>query len=95
MSYESTARSLLRAAAITAVSAFLTGCDLSAAPSRSILGSYFPTWMICALIAIGLTVVVHVVLDKVGLADELPAPMVVYLAFTVAFSFGLWLLWLR
>jgi hypothetical protein len=36
-----------------------------------------------------------VALDKVGLADELPAPMLVYLAFTVAFSFGLWLLWLR
>jgi hypothetical protein len=80
---------------ITAVSALLTGCDISAAPSRSILSSYFPTWMICLLIAIGLTIVVHVALEKVGLADELPAPMVVYLAFTAAFSFGLWLLWLR
>ena len=87
------ARGLVRGAMGAAMFALLGGC--SAAPSRSILGSYFPTWMICALIAIGLTIVVHVALKKAGLADELPAPMVVYLAFTVAFSFGLWLLWLR
>lgn len=84
---------LLYGATGTVTLSLLGGC--SAAPSRSILGSYFPTWMICVLIAIGLTIVVHVALKKVGLADELPAPMVVYLAFTVAFSFGLWLLWLR
>lgn len=70
----------------------LSGC--SSAPSRSILGSYFPSWMICVLVAICLTIVVRVVLAKVGVDDELPAPIVVYLAFTLAFSFALWLLWL-
>jgi len=70
----------------------LSGC--SSAPSRSILGSYFPSWMICVLVAIGLTIVVRAALAKVGIEDELPAPIVVYLAFTAAFSFALWLLWL-
>jgi hypothetical protein len=41
-----------------------------------------------------LTIVVRAVLAKVGIEDELPAPIVVYLAFTLAFSFALWLLWL-
>jgi hypothetical protein len=76
----------------TAVAMLLSGC--SSAPSRSILGSYFPSWMICVLVAMALTIVVRAVLAKAGVADELPAPIVVYLAFALAFSFALWLLWL-
>jgi hypothetical protein len=90
---EVVAQRLLRDATGTAVFVLLlSGC--SSAPSRSILGSYFPSWMICVLVAIGLTIVVRVVLAKVGVEDELPAPVVVYLAFTLAFTFALWLLWL-
>jgi hypothetical protein len=70
----------------------LTGC--SSAPSRNILGSYFPSWMICVLIGAGVTIVIRGILVKVGVDKELPAPIVVYLAFTIAFSFGAWLLWL-
>jgi YtcA family len=86
------ARGLLRGATGTAVFTLLSGC--SSAPSRSILGSYFPSWMICVLVSMCLTIVVRAVLAKVGIEDELPAPIVVYLAFTLAFSFALWLLWL-
>jgi hypothetical protein len=50
--------------------------------------------MICVLVAMALTIAVRTVLAKVGVEDELPAPIVVYLAFTLAFSFALWLLWL-
>jgi hypothetical protein len=89
---EASARRLLHGATGTAAFALLGGC--SSAPSRSILGSYFPSWMICVLVAIALTVVVRLVLAKTGIADELPAPIVVYLAFTLAFTFALWLLWL-
>ena len=90
--FDTAARRLLPSALGVAVSTLLSGC--SSAPSRSILGSYFPSWMICVLAAIGLTIVVRVVLAKVGIEDELPVPIVVYLAFTLAFSFALWLLWL-
>jgi hypothetical protein len=89
---DAAARGLLRGAMSTAVFALLSGCG--SAPSRSILGSYFPSWMICVLVAMCLTIVVRAVLGKAGIADELPAPIVVYLAFTLAFSFALWLLWL-
>jgi hypothetical protein len=85
-------RSLLQGATRTTVFALLSGC--SSAPSRNILGSYFPSWMICVLVAMCLTIVVRAVLAKVGIEDELPVPIVVYLAFTLAFSFALWLLWL-
>jgi YtcA-like protein len=89
---DAAARRLLHGAMGTTVSTLLSGC--SSAPSRSILGSYFPSWMICVLVAICLTIVVRAVLAKVGVEDALPAPIVVYLALTLAFSFALWLLWL-
>ena len=77
---------------VVAALLFLTGC--SAAPSRNILGSYFPSWMICALIGIGLSIVVRWILVKLGMEKELPVPIVVHLAFAIAFSFAAWLLWL-
>ncbi len=76
------------AAALT----LLSGC--SSAPSRNILGSYFPSWMICALIGMGATVALRTVLAKAGIDEELPMPIVVYLAFATAFSLAIWLLWL-
>jgi hypothetical protein len=89
---DAAARRLVHGATATAVFTLLSGC--SSAPSRSILGSYFPSWMICVLVAMCLTIVVRAMLAKVGVADALPAPILVYLAFTLAFSFALWLLWL-
>jgi YtcA family len=64
------------------------------APSVNIFGSYFPSWMLCALGAIVLTVVVRQIFVAVGLDRVLPKPFVVYLAMAVACSFGAWLLWL-
>ena len=75
-----------------AVLTLLSGC--SSAPSRNILGSYFPSWMICALIGMGAAVILRVVLAKTGIDEELPMPIVVYLAFATAFSLAIWLLWL-
>ncbi len=70
----------------------LSGC--SSAPSRNILGSYFPSWMICALVGMGATIALKVVLAKLGIDAEVPAPVVTYLAFATAVSLGMWLLWL-
>ena len=89
---DAAARRPLRGATGTAVFTLLSGC--SSAPSRSILGSYFPSWMICVLVAMCLTIVVRAVLAKEGVEDELPAPILVYLSVTLAFTFALWLLWL-
>jgi YtcA family len=72
--------------------AALAGC--SAAPSQNILGSYFPSWMLCALAGIGATIVVRQLLVAAGLDKALPAPLVVYLALAVAFAFASWLIWL-
>jgi hypothetical protein len=70
----------------------LTGCDGS--PSRNILGSYFPSWMVCALAGLVLALIARAVLKATGILTELPAPLVVLMAFGCAVTFGLWLLWL-
>jgi FtsH-binding integral membrane protein len=70
----------------------LTAC--SASPSRNILGSYFPTWMICALFGLVGVVVLRAVLGKAGINATLPMPVVVYLCTWLTLTLAIWLLWL-
>jgi hypothetical protein len=70
----------------------LGGCD--GAPSRNILGSYFPSWMVCALIGIAVAGIVRAVLRATGILQEVPVPFVVLLAVGCAATFALWLFWL-
>jgi hypothetical protein len=70
----------------------LAGCN--GAPSRNILGSYFPSWMVCALVGIALALVARAVFKASGLLEELPVPFVVMLAIACAGTFAMWLIWL-
>ena len=70
----------------------LVGCN--GAPSRNILGSYFPSWMVCALIGIAVAGIARAIFKATGILEELPAAFVVFLAIGCATTFALWLLWL-
>src|ERR1700733_9653615 len=70
----------------------LGGC--AGPPSRNILGSYFPSWMICALVGIALAFAARALFKASGLLDELPVPFVVILAIACAGTFATWLIWL-
>ena len=94
ISIESKMRTYLIKRGVIVVAALLPLTGYSAAPSTNILGSYFPSWMICVLIGMGLAIVIRWILVKLGMEKELPAPIVVYLVATIAFSFAAWLLWL-
>jgi YtcA family len=83
-----------RRAALTAVAVLVCSAGCTGAPAHDILGSYFPSWMICALLGLILAIVVRQLLVATGVDDALPAPVLVYLALAVAFAFALWLLWL-
>jgi hypothetical protein len=50
----------------------LGGCGQGYAPSFVIAGSYFPGWMLCALIGIVSAITAHIVLVLLRLADILP-----------------------
>ena len=79
-------------ALVVLTGALLQGC--SSAPSRNILGSYFPSWMVCALIALIITVIVRGLFVKAGIDATLPAPLIAYLGMFAAFTFAVWLIWL-
>jgi hypothetical protein len=70
----------------------LVGCD--GAPSRNILGSYFPSWMVCALVGIALALAARAIFKASGILEELPVPFVVMLAIACASTFAMWLIWL-
>lgn len=66
----------------------------SASPSRNILGSYFPTWMICALLGLACIAVLRIFFGKTGIDAALPIPVVVYLCAWLAVTLAIWLIWL-
>ena len=69
----------------------ISGC--SAPPVFNILGSYFPTWMICALLGLVCVVILRVAITKSGIDTVLPAPVVVYLCAWLAITLTIWLVW--
>ena len=68
----------------------MTGCGR--APSFDILGSFFPAWLVCLVVAILLTVVSRALLIRYV---EIVWPVLVYPSLTAIFAFGLWLAMFR
>jgi hypothetical protein len=66
----------------------LAGC--SRAPAVDILGSFFPAWLVCFMVAIALTAIVRLVLSRLHI--QLALPILVYPALAALFTFVLWLI---
>ena len=55
-------------------------------------GSYFPAWLVFAFIAVMLTVLIRVVLIRLGIDDVMRFKLVVYIALALGICFAaLWL----
>jgi hypothetical protein len=76
--------------AALAACAPLEGC--SRAPSFNILGSFFPSWILCGLIGILLTVAVRLLFVRYNFEQQLSPLILVYPCLTAFFTFTLWLL---
>jgi hypothetical protein len=66
----------------------LAGC--SRAPSVEVLGSFFPAWLVCFIVAIVLTALARLALLQLRVKAALP--MLVYPSLAALFTFLLWLL---
>jgi hypothetical protein len=66
-------------------------CGCSGTPVFNILGSYFPSWLVCLAIAIGLTFLAHWFFTKAKLVEHLWPLPIVYPALVCLFSCILWL----
>ena len=68
----------------------LTGCVR--APSFNILGSYFPAWMLCLLVGIVLTVILRLLVQRLGWEGYVWPAVLTYPCAAAFFTFSLWLL---
>jgi hypothetical protein len=78
---------------VIAMCAALGGCQR--VPSINVLGAFFPSWMLCAIVGIALTLIVRWVLIAAGADGELGPRVVVYPALALALGLGTWLLLFR
>jgi YtcA family len=67
-----------------------TGC--SRAPSLNILGSFFPSWILCGVVGIVLTVVARILFVRANFEKELSPLVLVYPCLAAFFTFSIWLL---
>lgn len=69
----------------------LTGC--SRAPSFDIWGSFFPAWLVCFVVAIVLTALTQLVLQRFGM--RLAFPVLAYASLAALYTFALWFIFVR
>ena len=67
----------------------------SRAPSISILGAFFPAWMLCIVAGIVLTLVLRAVLRGVKLEEHIGPRGLVYPAALVLFTLGTWIVYFQ
>jgi YtcA family len=70
------------------VAPLLSSC--SRAPSVEVLGSFFPAWLVCFIVAIVLTALVRLALLR--LRAKAALPLLVYPSLAALFTFLLWLI---
>ncbi|SNT44056.1 Uncharacterised protein family protein [Granulicella rosea] len=82
-------RHLLQGAACLA----LTGCGH--ASNIDIIGSFFPVWMLCVAIAVPLTFIVHKLLVRFDLENDVGPLALFYPCTVLLFTSLLWLIFFR
>ena len=65
----------------------------SSAPTMDLLGSYFPAWMLCAVLGIVAAVIIRQILAVAGISDYVVAPLLTYAALAMSATLLVWLLW--
>jgi hypothetical protein len=63
-------------------------------PTLSVFGSFFPTWLLFALLGVIFAFVVRAICVARHWDAALPLPVLFYLASAAAFTFGSYLMWL-
>lgn len=72
--------------------AMLLTAGCSRAPSFNILGSFFPSWILCGVLGILLAVAARLLFARWKLEPHLSPLIVVYPCLAAFFTFTLWLL---
>ena len=87
------ARTAFGRVGVIAASVPLFGCER--VPSVDVLGAYFPSWMLCILVGVALTLVVRRALAGAGLEPWIGPRGLMYPALALALALATWLLFFR
>lgn len=72
----------------------LAGCSMHAhAPSMSLYGSFFPVWLLAALLGGICSVILRLLFIRVGLHEHLPVPLLTYLSAAILSGILIWAFW--
>jgi len=74
-----------------AVALAISGCSYS--PTQDLFGSYFPAWMLCAVLGIIAAVIIREIIGVTGINDYVVAPLLTYAALAVSATLLVWLFW--
>lgn len=80
----------MRVCAALFTAAFVSGC--SRAPSFSILGSFFPAWLVCIIAGMVFAAVIYRVLVHFKLEQQIVWSILVYPCIALCFACVLWLI---
>jgi hypothetical protein len=86
-------RSRCAALGLPRVAIALPVAACSYSPTMDLLGSYFPAWMLCAVIGIVASIIIRQILAVAGINDYVVAPLLTYAALAVSATLLAWLLW--
>ena len=86
-------RSRCAALGLARVAIALPVAACSYSPTMDLLGSYFPAWMLCAVIGIVASIIIRQILVVAGINDYVVAPLLTYAALAVSATLLIWLLW--
>jgi len=79
---------------ITLAPVMLAGCSIHPhSPALSVYGSFFPVWLIAALLGVIFSVMLRLLLIRVGLHEHLPVAPLTYLGAAVLSGIVIWALW--
>jgi len=62
-------------------------------PTLDLFGSYFPAWMLCAVVGILSAVIIRQVLIVAGIGEYVIAPLLTYAGLAVSATLLVWLVW--
>ncbi|AYF34037.1 hypothetical protein J4377_14955 [Halomonas sp. XH26] len=72
----------------------LAGCSMHAhSPTMSLYGSFFPVWLIAALLGVICSVILRLLFIRVGLHAHLPMSPLTYLSAAIFSGIMIWALW--
>ncbi|QNI38011.1 hypothetical protein H7846_07055 [Edaphobacter sp. 4G125] len=89
-------QSILKGLTVSALAVMmlaLNGCSFS--PSINVLGSYFPAWIICCAVGIGVTAFAHYLFARWKIIEQLWPLALLYPCLIIFVSCSLWLVLFR